>query len=77
MEPPKVLTVTKTVIKKQYPPKEWLKDFPDIPLKGETFKDAIAQSVEREMVIQACNIDKWSLREWVNREESKDDAGRF
>ncbi|WP_422641211.1 MULTISPECIES: Rz1-like lysis system protein LysC [Vibrio] len=69
-----VVTVVETVVEKQYPPTEWLKDCPDAPLKGGSFKDAIAQSIEREAVIRACNVDKQSLREWVlegSRDESQ------
>ncbi|MCC8380087.1 hypothetical protein [Xenorhabdus sp. PB30.3] len=74
MGSPKIITVTKTVVEKQYPPEEWLKDCLDSPLKGNTYKDVIAQSVEREMVIKSCNVDKRSLREWVKNEESEDDV---
>ena len=66
------MTVIKTVVEKQYPAPEWLKDCPDAQLKGESFKDAIVQSAEREAVIKACNVDKQSLREWVEDEGSQD-----
>lgn len=72
--PPQTVTVIKTVVEKQYPPQEWLKDCPDAQLKGGSFKDAIAQSVEREAAIKACNVDKKSLREWVEDEDSQDDG---
>ncbi|CCO46700.1 hypothetical protein VIBNISOn1_1840083 [Vibrio nigripulchritudo SOn1] len=58
------MTVTKTVIEKQYPPASWLEDCPDPELKGNTFKDAVIQSLERRSVIDKCNLDKRSLREW-------------
>ncbi|WP_419608755.1 Rz1-like lysis system protein LysC [Vibrio anguillarum] len=70
----KTVTVVETVVEKQYPPTEWLKDCPDAPLAGSSFKDAIAQSIKREAVIRACNVDKQSLREWVlegSRDESQ------
>ncbi|ELA9885199.1 TPA: Rz1-like lysis system protein LysC [Vibrio parahaemolyticus] len=72
--PPKTVTVIKTVVEKQYPPPEWLKDCPDAPLRGDRFEDGIAQSIEREAVIKACNVDKQSLREWVEGEGEQDDG---
>ena len=66
------ITVTKTVEKKVYPPEKWLQDCPYGELKGEFFEDSVALNLEQRAIIKECNVDKKSLRDWVNNEVEPD-----
>lgn len=62
------VTVTETVVKKQYPPEHWLAECGSPVFIGNSNQDLMDYVLVMRTALNKCNEDKAALKEWAERE---------